>query len=196
MTPELKLIWFGKKYRSKGVEQVALTDYSYLYGWLKPEYMAGKLDIKLSKNFLGRLDEVEWRLNHFVPQVNCNACGGRASRLSIVSYDDPRLGNHVTGDYFYCEKRECQPDAESYTKRFSLVPLEYSSILQFPWSKASPKSFIRELHKAFARAAGWKPAEGSVTEQRARKFVHGLQLTEPVPGAEAESGRQIVMFDE
>ena len=167
--PEPMIFRFGK-YNGKGIEQVAMTDYQY-YDWLKRLYNSGEMKVDLSVNFLDRLKEIGYKLDHFKPVVKCQTCKETAAYLSIVKHELD--GNFVTGDYFYCKKRECWPHKDSNVSYYNLLPLKYSSIVNFKWSKESPKSFIKQLHGALARTTGW-PNGQKFTEKACREFIAGL----------------------
>jgi len=170
--PEPMIFRFGK-YNGKGIEQVAMTDYQY-YDWLKRLYNSGEMKVDLSVNFLDRLKEVGYKLDHFKPVVKCEQCKETAVYLSIVErFGSDMNGYFVTGDYFYCKKRECWPRNDSQISSYNLIPLKYSSITNFKWSKASTKIFIKQLHETFARAAGW-PNGQKFTEKACREFIAGL----------------------
>ncbi len=135
-------ITFGK-YKGKSLEQIAVSDYPY-FKWLK--------GIILSDRIRESIEELEYKLNHYVPQLSCAAsgCSKTAEFMSVVA---TRFGVSVGPAYVGCAEhieqiRSMHPKAIYY-------PIKYDSLLQI-FSGKPTRADLQELLDFLLLTTGWE----------------------------------------
>lgn len=181
-------VWTPRKitfrpYQGRGLEEVALTDYRFLYGWLRKKYDGGELrhltpiDLGGEDSFLTRMDRVQQALNHFKPtSMKCKrtGCKNTASQLVVKEYGNT-TSEIVFDDNsgFYCDDRNCHPVVEGESgKWYKAVYPGFDMILKLV-HRDSSDAYRDAIHDKFRRIAGW-PEGQAVTAESACDFIYRL----------------------
>ncbi len=165
---------FGE-HNGETVEQVGIRDHGYFHWFMKTVRT-------LSPQFMGRMKEVDYRLDNFVPSVTCRAgeCGDTAAFLSIVADDS---GISVGTDFVYCG--EHMDHGSAYHPRSQPYPIRFDAVLNFPHSTDR-----KQVTDVLLKIAGYDGKR--LTKQSAIEFVDNLPLVRPYQSPEtpkhAENG--------
>ncbi len=168
------IIDFGQ-YNGDSVEQVALKDYLYL-DWMLKGIKDGSFQKRLSRDFVGRIEEIVEKLNNFESPLACaNGCGDNVSTISVAlqvlgrdAHNRDTYGMSAGTGFAYCDKERCQRST-NYDKT-TIHPVKFDTIKDFP---RFPKWIRRDIQDLLVKCTGLK---GRKTKGNVREAIDNLTL--------------------